>query len=163
MRTTIDERKIETILPFGPVILVLLALIAVTLPCFSISRMVNGLLYQSKLVKPTDVLEAAADLERIASASFSPVDYLPVLESELEASAQRPHFMRQVVEQVQGDLEGGYVAGGGRFDSLLPVIDGSSGELVELRFIASSRAIVCQSIKQSGGVRFYWNCYSPRS
>ncbi|MFA7337579.1 MAG: hypothetical protein WC028_12390 [Candidatus Obscuribacterales bacterium] len=121
MRTTIEERKTETISPLGPVILVLLAVIAVSLTNFSIAKMVNGLFDQIKLAEPTAVQKAASDLESIASMSFSPLDYLPVLESELDTLAQNPQFMLHVVEQIQADFESASVADGLKFESVLPV------------------------------------------
>ena len=183
MRTNVSEKRIVSVSPLGPITLVLFAAICLTWPGSSLTKVANGLLYQMNLAELGSVRKAAAALESIASASFSPVDYLPVLEYELESLAQKPQFMRQVLEQVQADLESASVADDLKFDSVLPVTSSESAEVTALRFVASSVAVVCHNVKQirndhglilaeyysdhsgpetKGYAVYYWSCHQPR-
>lgn len=121
MKTKVNEGDACSVSRLGSITLVLFVAVCVGWPSFSITKMASGLLNQMKLAEPTAVQKAASDLESIASMSFSPVDYLPVLESELDTLAQNPQFMLHVVEQIQADFESASVADGLKFESVLPV------------------------------------------
>ena len=180
MKTKINERKSVKVSSLGPITVVVAAAICLMWPSFSMIKIASNMLYETGLLAPPQLQRAATRLENIASQSFSPVDYMPVLANELESLADKPQFMLQVAQQVQADLESASGVNDLVFSSVFIVTSSQSGELSALTFDASSVSVVCQKVRQirndrglilaeywidhlgpetKGHAVYYWSCY----